>query len=139
MTIALEPRHAIRRRNERAALKLLLTRGELAAALALAAACIYFTIAAPAFATATNVRGVMTDISIVLLVALGQNLVILAGEIDVSVGSILALSAVSAGFVAQELRRLFGRDRGAVRARLGHCVVGVGRRQHAREERQLRT
>ena len=102
MTVALEPGHTIRQRNERAALKLLLTRGELAAALALAAACIYFTIAAPAFATATNVRGVMTDISIVLLVALGQNLVILAGEIDVSVGSILALSAVSAGFVAQE-------------------------------------
>ncbi len=44
----------------------------------------------------------MTDVGIVLLVALGQNLVILAGEIDVSVGSILALSAVSAGFVAYE-------------------------------------
>ena len=44
----------------------------------------------------------MTDVGIVLLVALGQNLVILAGEIDVSVGSILALSAVSAGFVAHE-------------------------------------
>jgi ribose/xylose/arabinose/galactoside ABC-type transport system permease subunit len=102
MTVAVEPHEAIRQRSDRAALKLLLTRGELAAALALAAACIYFTIPAPAFATATNVRGVMTDISIVLLVALGQNLVILAGEIDVSVGSILALSAVPAGFVAQE-------------------------------------
>jgi ribose/xylose/arabinose/galactoside ABC-type transport system permease subunit len=102
VTVALDPRHAVDQRNEHAALKLLLTRGELAAALALAAACIYFTIAAPAFATATNVRGILTDISIVLLVALGQNLVILAGEIDVSVGSILALSAVSAGFVAQE-------------------------------------
>jgi ribose/xylose/arabinose/galactoside ABC-type transport system permease subunit len=100
MTVALEPPRAVRRRHDHAALKLLLTRGELAAALALVVACVYFANAAPAFATATNARGIMTDVGIVLLVALGQNLVILAGEIDVSVGSILALSAVSAGFVA---------------------------------------
>jgi ribose/xylose/arabinose/galactoside ABC-type transport system permease subunit len=90
------------RLHDRAALKLLLTRGELGAALALAAACLYFAVATDAFATSTNFRGIMTDVGIVLLVALGQNLVILAGEIDVSVGSILALAAVSAGFVAQE-------------------------------------
>jgi ribose/xylose/arabinose/galactoside ABC-type transport system permease subunit len=106
VTVALDPPPAVRRRHDHAALKLLLTRGELAAALALALACVYFTIAAPAFATATNARGIMTDVGIVLLVALGQNLVILAGEIDVSVGSILALSAVSAGFVAFETRAL---------------------------------
>src|ERR687892_646024 len=100
MTVAVQSPRAAVRRSDHAALKLLLTRGELGAALALAAAIAYFTVAAPAFATETNARGIMTDVGIVLLVAIGQNLVILAGEIDVSVGSILALSAVSAGFVA---------------------------------------
>jgi ribose/xylose/arabinose/galactoside ABC-type transport system permease subunit len=102
MSTAWDPALHPRRLHERAVLKLFLTRGELSAALALVVAIAIFSTAAPGFTTPGNLRGVLTDISIVLLVSFGENLVILSGEIDVSVGSILALAAVASGFVALE-------------------------------------
>lgn len=102
MSVAADPTLEPRRLHERALLKFFLTRGELSSALALGVAVLVFATSATGFTTIGNLRGVLTDISIVLVVAFGVNLVVLAGEIDVSVGSILALAAVAAGFEAQE-------------------------------------
>src|SRR5690606_33354671 len=60
---------------------------DLAAAGTLAVTVASFALVADGFWTASNLRGVLLSVSIVAVIAIGQNLVILAGEIDVSVGS----------------------------------------------------
>jgi ribose/xylose/arabinose/galactoside ABC-type transport system permease subunit len=66
----------------------------------LLAAVALFSLTADGFLSPTNLKGVALSVSVVAVVAVGQNLVILAGEIDVSVGSIFAVAATSAGQVA---------------------------------------
>jgi ribose transport system permease protein len=56
--------------------------------------CAVLAIAAPAFATDTNVTNLGFQVSIVAVLALGQLLVILTRGIDLSVGSVVALSGV---------------------------------------------
>lgn len=56
-----------------------------------------FSISARGFATADNARSIVISIATVASIALGQNFVMMAGEIDVSVGSIVALSGFLAG------------------------------------------
>lgn len=63
---------------------------------ALALLLVLFSVVAPGFATLDNARSIAISIAVVACLALGQNVVIMTGEIDVSVGSIVAL----AGFVA---------------------------------------
>lgn len=55
-----------------------------------------FSVVAQGFASIDNARSIAISIAVVACLGLGQNLVIMAGEIDVSVGSVVAL----AGFVA---------------------------------------
>lgn len=55
-----------------------------------------FSAFAPGFASVDNAWSIVISIAVIACIGLGQNLVIMAGEIDVSVGSIVAL----AGFVA---------------------------------------
>src|SRR5918997_6008490 len=62
--------------------------------LILALLCAVLAIAAPAFATETNVTNLGFQVSIVAVLALGQLLVILTRGIDLSVGSVVALSGV---------------------------------------------
>lgn len=57
---------------------------------------VFFSITAQGFASIDNARSIAISIAVVACLGLGQNLVIMTGEIDVSVGSIVAL----AGFVA---------------------------------------
>lgn len=99
-----------RHRETRAsrAVTLFLARGDLAALVALVLATAFLTVAAPGFATISNLRGVLTDISVILLVAFGMNLVMLSGEIDLSVGSMLAVCATASGFLAMETGSLGG-------------------------------
>lgn len=61
---------------------------------------IFFTINNPEFATLGNFRAVLIASAPFALIALGQTLVILTGGIDLSVGSIIALSAMSAAYTA---------------------------------------
>jgi len=56
--------------------------------------CIYFAISAPNFLTIDNLLNVLRQISINTIVALGMTFVIITAGIDLSVGSIVALSAV---------------------------------------------
>lgn len=56
---------------------------------------------APAFFDPGNVRDLAMNNAAVLLVAIGMTLVILTGEIDISVGSQFAVCTVAAGFFAK--------------------------------------
>jgi ribose/xylose/arabinose/galactoside ABC-type transport system permease subunit len=58
------------------------------------------SIITPGFATIANLRGVLEQVAVVSIVALAVNQVILAGEIDVSTGSLVAACAFVYGNVA---------------------------------------
>jgi ribose transport system permease protein len=80
----------------------------------------YFTYESARFATGSNLRTILIAAAPFALVALGQTLVILTGGIDLSVGSIIALSAmVAAKIVAGGADRLLV----AVAAAIGVGVV----------------
>ncbi|MDP2182882.1 MAG: ABC transporter permease [Actinomycetota bacterium] len=64
-------------------------------ALVVIAVAVYFSIARPQFATLPNMRTILIAAAPFALIALGQTLVILTGGIDLSVGSIVALSAMT--------------------------------------------
>ena len=58
-------------------------------------------IVAPAFFNAGNLRDLLVTNAPVLIVAIGMTLVIIAGQIDISVGSQLAVCSVVAGWIAK--------------------------------------
>lgn len=74
---------------------------ELSAASALAALLLVVAVAAPSFYSAANLRDLALNNAPTLLVAVGMTLVILAGEIDISVGSQFAVCGVLAGELAK--------------------------------------
>lgn len=77
--------------------------GQTACVLILGALFLYLAVAAPAFFTAENLRDVALTNVPVLLVATGMTLVIIAGAIDISVGSLFAVCSVLYGLAAQNL------------------------------------
>lgn len=74
---------------------------EVSAAIAFAVLIIAVGIAAPSFYNAGNLRDLIINNAPTLLVAIGMTLVILAGHIDISVGSQFAVCSVAAGFLAK--------------------------------------
>jgi ribose transport system permease protein len=58
------------------------------------------SVASPYFLTVRNLANVAQQISVVGIIALGQALVIVSGGLDLSVGSVIGLSAVSAALTA---------------------------------------
>lgn len=58
--------------------------------------CIVLSIASPSFLTVTNILNILRQVSIIGIIAVGMTFVIINGGIDLSVGSVLALSAVVA-------------------------------------------
>ena len=74
---------------------------ELPPAIALAAVLLAVLVAAPSFFGAGNLRDLALNNAPVLLAAIGMTLVILAGEIDISVGSQFAVCSVAAGLLAK--------------------------------------
>jgi ribose/xylose/arabinose/galactoside ABC-type transport system permease subunit len=65
---------------------------------------VVLSIATPGFLTAANLRAIVEQVAVVSIVALAVNQVILAGEIDVSTGSLVAVCS----FVYGNLAILFG-------------------------------
>jgi ribose transport system permease protein len=55
------------------------------------------------FATVSNLRNVATDVSILLVLAVGMTFVIITAGIDLSVGAVLVFSGVIAGKIMQEI------------------------------------
>src|SRR5882724_6032076 len=74
---------------------------ELSAALAYAALLILIAVIAPSFFSVTNLSDLALNNAPVLLVAVAMTLVILVGEIDISVGSQFAVCSVAAGWLAK--------------------------------------
>jgi len=73
----------------------------MAVAGAIAALGIVLAVVAPGYFSAENLRDLFLANLPVLLVAIGMTLVIVAGEIDISVGSVFAICAVAAGVLAK--------------------------------------
>jgi len=74
---------------------------ELPPAIALAAVLLGVLVVAPSFFGAGNLRDLALNNAPVLLVSIGMTLVILVGEIDISVGSQFAVCSVAAGALAK--------------------------------------
>src|SRR5438067_13759288 len=72
-------------------------RREVSVAIAILILAAVLGVAAPGFFTAQNLSDLLMANMPVLIVALGMTLVILTGQIDISVGSPLAICSVSAG------------------------------------------
>jgi rhamnose transport system permease protein len=90
---------------------------ELPPALALALLLATVAIVAPSFFSRGNLRDLAVNNAPVLIVALGMTLVILVGEIDISVGSQFAVCSVAAGWLAKS---------GVPLTLLPLLVIGIG-------------
>jgi rhamnose transport system permease protein len=74
---------------------------ELSAALAYAVLLVVVAVIAPSFFSGANLRDLALNNAPVLLVSLAMSLVILTGQIDISVGSLFAVASVAAGWLAK--------------------------------------
>ncbi len=74
---------------------------EISAAIAYAVLLLVVGIIAPAFFEAGNLGDLVVNNAPILLLAIGMTLVILIGEIDISVGSQFAVASVAAGYLAK--------------------------------------
>src|SRR5262249_10253340 len=91
-----------RHQGERsAAVRIQYYKRELAAASAYAVLLALVATAAPSFFSSGNLRDLALNNAPTLLVATGMTLVILAGKIDISVGSQFAVASVAAGMLAK--------------------------------------
>lgn len=93
-------------------------RRELAVALAIGVLALVLAVAAPAYFSRANLSDVFLSNLPVLVIALGGTLVLLTGQIDISVGSLFALCAVVAGLLAKAGLPM-------PLAALGTCLVGA--------------
>src|SRR3954466_11482433 len=76
-------------------------RREISVAIAIAALALVVAAAAPGYFSAETLPDLFLANLPVLIVALGATLVILTGEIDISVGSVFAICSVLAGLAAK--------------------------------------
>lgn len=74
----------------------LLTGGEVGVIAALALLTAFFYALEPAFMSPRNIRAILNVVSFVGIIAIGQTILLVAGEFDLSVGSVAGLSAVVA-------------------------------------------
>ena len=93
---------------------------------------IIISIMSPNFLTLNNLLNVLRQVSINALIAFGMTFVILTGGIDLSVGSILALTgAVTAGFMASGMDPIFamflGLLLGAVLGAVNGIIIAKGK------------
>ncbi|HEX3100238.1 MAG TPA: ABC transporter permease, partial [Pyrinomonadaceae bacterium] len=74
---------------------------EISAVIAFVVLLVVVGIVAPSFFNGGNLRDLIINNAPTLLVALGMTLVILVGQIDISVGSQFAVCSIAAGFLAK--------------------------------------
>ena len=82
-------------------LRRFLLRPEAPALLFLGALLVVFSVTADRFLSPSNLEAIVVQVAVLGIVALGVNQVVLCGEIDISVGSMLGLCAVAVGTVAE--------------------------------------
>src|SRR5712692_3248382 len=73
---------------------------EVSSGAALAALLVIVAIASPSFFSPGNLRDLALNNAATLIVAIGMTMVILAGEIDISVGSQFAVCSIASGWLA---------------------------------------
>ena len=96
-----------------------LLRGEQAAlVLALLLLCVVLSALTPVFLSAANLKNVLRDASLIAIAGIGMVMVILAGEIDLSVGSVQAVVGILAVLLVNQTGSIF-------LALLGALVVGM--------------
>jgi rhamnose transport system permease protein len=93
-------------------------RSEISVAVAIAGLLVVLLFLAPSFFTRENLSDLMLANMPVLIVALGMTLVILTGHIDISVGTMFAISSVAAGEFAKLGLPALG-------AGLAACAIGA--------------
>jgi rhamnose transport system permease protein len=93
---------------------------EASVAIAIAVLCVVLAAVAPGYFSGENLNDLFLANTAVFVVALGATLVILAGEIDISVGSVFAVAGVVAGVVAK-----LGAPGGVWTAAAAACFVGA--------------
>lgn len=81
-------------------LRRFLTRPEAPALVFLVALVVALSVVADGFLGASNFEGILSQVVVIGIIALAVNQVILSGEIDISVGSMLGLCAMASGAVA---------------------------------------
>ena len=114
--------------------------GEVGVLAAMALLVAFFWLLEPAFLSERNIRAILNVVSFVGIIAIGQTVLLVAGEFDLSVGSVAGLSAVvsaklmTAAALPVPLALLGGVGVGALAARLdgwcgrhGGVMWGVGR------------
>lgn len=69
--------------------------------------CVVISIIAPRFLTISNLRNVLTQVSVNAIIAAGMTFVILTGGIDLSVGSILAICGAIAAVISKSTENIF--------------------------------
>jgi len=94
-------------------------RREISVALAIAVLAGLLALAAPGYFARENLSDLFLANIPVLVVALGMTLVILTGQIDISVGSVFAICGVAAGVLAKS-------GLPAPAAALAACLIGAG-------------
>ena len=114
------------------ALRRFLRRPEAPALAFLAALVVAFTVASDKFLTPSNLESILASVAVLGVIALAVNAVVLAGEIDISTGSMLGLCAVAAGAVSVSvggliLPLLAGVAVGAVCGAINGLLVTLGR------------
>ena len=85
----------------------LLTRREAPPLISLVLLFVCASLTTTGFLTFSNIEGVLEQIAVIAIVAVALNQVILAGEIDISVGSLLAVCAYAFGTVSLASHSLF--------------------------------
>lgn len=69
--------------------------------------CLVITIITPRFLSVGNIKNVLTQVSVNAVIAIGMSFVILTGGIDLSVGSILAVSAAAAASIMKSTGNIY--------------------------------
>lgn len=69
--------------------------------------CIIISVITPRFLTFTNITNVLTQVSVNAIIAIGMTFVILTGGIDLSVGSILAITGAIGAAIAKSGANVF--------------------------------
>ena len=82
----------------------LIARPEAPALVFLAVLLVVFSLSSDKFLSGSNLESILTSVAVLGTIALAVNQVILAGEIDISTGSMMGLCAVAAGAGAASTR-----------------------------------
>src|SRR4028118_2149013 len=109
-----------------------IARPEAPALVFLAVLLVVFSLSSDKFLSGSNLESILTSVAVLGTIALAVNQVILAGEIDISTGSMMGLCAVAAGAVATStgglILPLLAGGAGGGPAGGGHGRPGTARR-----------